>query len=396
MLLDLRFTRCTATAVNACLSSLGFRPSDNNSLFHPAPLSLALCSLEKVALTASDPISLYSCPPQSVFRLHIDKLNHLPAHTKKVVPASSPSTSQSTIRTISSAEDIVVFIPPPRKQAKNNPFPLVKPSVSATTVPVVPASSPIDPPTYPGPVSNVSSFYENPPTWNGRSRKSILPLSAQAVQSSGGGTLDPLAIARPPPPWKILDAYSSPAPLNSHVTVSCRWSAPDNAENSRRVRTGQALNNPLQVNRTHLHKRGSDTVADMVHQFKSKRLRVESEFALAKTRAKVSIKSHNPFARSARSVFAEGIADTSYEPRSLLHEPSKEAEPHVQLRVCRSLPSKTMQQQGTNVEGTPKSLKPITMLKPPILPKELLPSLPQHASKIRTALKQTRLDFFEK
>ena len=392
MPLDLRFTRCTPTAVNACLSPLGFRPSDNNSLFHPAPLSLALCSLEKVALTASDPISLYSCPSQSVFRLHIDKLNHLPAHTKKVVPVSSPSTSQSTIRTISSAEDTVVFIPPPRKQAKNDSFPPVIPSVSVP----VPASSPIDPPTHPSLVSNVSSFYENSPTWNGHSRKSILPLSAQAVQSSGGGKLDPLAIARPPPPWKILDAYTSPAPLDSHVTPPCRRSASDIVENSRRARTGQALDNPLQVDRHRLHKRGSDAVADMAHQFKSKRLRVESEFALAaKTRAKVAIKSHNPFARSARSVFAESSTNT-YEPRSLVHEPSKEAEPHVQLRACRSLPSKTVQQQGANVAGTLKSLKPITMLKPPILPKELLPSLPQHTSKTRTTLKQTRLDFLDK
>ncbi|KAF8136346.1 hypothetical protein EV363DRAFT_1543184 [Boletus edulis] len=70
--IDLRFTRCTPAAINACLSSLGFRASENNSLFHPAPLSLALCSLEKLVLAASDPISLYSCPPQSVFRVHID------------------------------------------------------------------------------------------------------------------------------------------------------------------------------------------------------------------------------------------------------------------------------------------------------------------------------------
>jgi hypothetical protein len=369
--LDLRFTRCTPTAVNARLSSLGYRPSDNSSLFHPAPLSLALCSLEKVALTAPVPISLYSCPPQSLFRVHIDELDHPPSHAKKVVPVGSSSTSRSTIRTTSSAEDTVVFIPPLRKTAKNDLF---KPFVSAT-VPVISASSPID---HPSLVSNVSSFYENAP--DSHSRKSILPLSAQAVQSSEGGKLDPLAIARSPPPWKVLDTHN-PAPSNPNTS--------DNSRQPIACWAGQALNNPLKVDRARLHKRGSDAVADMVHQFSSKRLKVESEFALQKTRAKVSVKSRNPFVRSARSVFAESSA----RPRSPVHESSKEAKPDVQLRACHSLPSKTERQQATNVERTLKPLRPITTLKPPILPKELLPSLPRHASKPKPDLKQTRLEF---
>lgn len=351
--LDLRFTRCTPTAVNARLSSLGFRPSHNSSLFHPAPLSLALCSLEKVALTAPDPISLYSCPPQSLFRVHIDELA---SHAKKVTVGTSQSTT-------SYAEDTVVFMPPLRKTAKTELF------LPPTAVP----PSPIDQPTIPSLVSNASSFYENAPAWN----KSILPLSAQAVQSSKGGTLDPLAIARSPPPWKVLDTHKS---------------IPSTSDNSRRTQpiprwAGQALNNPLKVDRVRLHKRGSDAVADMVHQFTSKRLKVESEFALEKNRAKV--KSRNPFVRSARSVFAE----SSDQPRSPVHESSKEAKPDVQLRACRSLPSEAVRQQGTSVERTLKPLKPITTLKPPILPKELLPSLPRHISKPRTDLKQTRLEF---
>ena len=396
----MRFTRCTPTAVDARLSSLGFRPSGNNSLFHPAPLSLALCTLEKVAHTASDPISLYACPPQSVFRVHIDELGHLPSHPKKVLPVDSSSISQTTIRTISSAEDIVVFIPPLRKPAKNESFPPFKPSVSATAVSVPPTSPPIDRPTRPDLASNVSSFYENVPARNGHSRMNILPLSAQAVQSSKGGKLDPLAIARSPPPWKILGAYDAPAPPNPYVAVACHQGvSSDNVENSRRrqpiVRwTGQALDNPLKVDPARLHKRGSDAVADMVHQFASKRLKVESEFALAKTRAAMSVKSRNPFTRSAKSVFAESSTKTSDKPPASVHEFSKETEPDMQLRVCRSLPSKTERQQGTEVKGMFKPLKPITSFKPPILPKELLPSLPRpHASKPRTNLKQTRLSF---
>ncbi|KAG8217507.1 hypothetical protein J3R82DRAFT_5655 [Butyriboletus roseoflavus] len=397
--IDLRFTRCSPTAVNARLSSFGFRPSDNNSLFHPASLPLALCTLEKVALAASDPISLYSCPPQSVFRVHIDELSHLPSHPKQVVPVASLSTSHPTIRTISSAEDTVVFIPPLRKPAKNESFHPSKPFVSATAVPVVPTSFPTAQSTHPNLVSNVSSFYEDAPARNRHIRKSILPLSAQAVHSSEGGKLDPLAIARSPPPWKILDTYKSPAPSNLHVAVACpQGASPDNVENSRRRQpvarwTGQALNSPLKVDRARWYKRNSDAIADMVHQFASKRLKVESEFALAKMRTAVTVESHNPFAKSARSVFAENSTNTSDKLRSSVHESSKEIEPDIQLRVCRSLPSRTVRQQGTDIEGTIKPLKPITTLKPPILPKELLPSSPGQVSKPKTDLKQTRLAF---
>ncbi|KAF8447973.1 hypothetical protein L210DRAFT_2829742 [Boletus edulis BED1] len=390
--LDLRFTRCTPAAINACLSSLGFRASENNSLFHPAPLSLALCSLEKLVLAASDPISLYSCPPQSVFRVHIDELNHLPSRTKKTVPTASSSTSHSTIRTTSSTKDIVVFIPPLRKQAKNELFPLSSPFESPTAVPVAPASSPIDQPAHSNVVSNVSSFYENTPGSNKHCRKNILPLSAQAVRPSEGGKLDPLAIARLPPPSNILDTHTSPALSNPVVTVTRRQSASDNVEQLRRTQPvacwiGQALNNPLKVDRARLHKRGSDAVADMVHQFTSKRPKVESEFVLARTQAKVSVKSRNPFVRS---VFAESSTNTFDKPRLPVQESQDEAEPDVQLRVCRSLPSV---RQGTGVEGTLKPLKPITTLKPPVLPKELLPSLPKHISRPKTDLKQTRLAF---
>lgn len=387
--LDLRFTRCTPAAVNAHLSSLGFHPSDNNSLFHPAPLSLSLCSLEKVARTASDPVPLYSCPPQSVFRVHVNELNH-PSHAKKSVPLASSNASCPAARTISSAEETVVFIPPLAKQAKKDSFLPSESSASSTAIPEAPTSSMIDPPTDRSHVSNVLSFYANAPA---HSRKNALPLFAQAVQSPEGGKLDPLAIARPPPSWTLLDTHTS-------VTTT-RQNASDNVENSRRTQPiscwiGQALNNPLKVDRTRLHKRGSDAVADMVHQFTSKRPRVESEFALAKKRAKAFAKSRNPFARGVRSVFAESSTTTSDEPRSPAHESRKGVEPDAKLRASRSLPLEMVRQQETNVERilNNKPLKPITSIKPPILPKELLPSLPRHASKKpRSELKQTRLAF---
>ena len=332
---------------------------------------MAFCSLEKVALTASDPISLYSCPPHSVFRLHIDQLNHLPSQPKKGVPTTSSSTT--TIRTISSAEDTVVFIPPLPKQTKGPSCPPSKPSVSST-VPAVPTPPPTD-----QPISNVSSFYRNAPPSNKHSRKNILPLSAQAIQSSEGGKLDPLAIARLPPPWKTLDAHNSPILANP----------PAVAESLRRTQpiVVHSLNNFLKVDRTRLHKRNSDAVADMVHQFSNKRPKIESEFALAKTRAKAAVKSRNPFTKCARSVFAESSSINACDrPRPPVHEPPKEVEPDVKLRTYRSLPTKM-------VEGISKPLKPITSIKPPILPKELLPPLPQHAAKPRTEMKQTRLTF---
>lgn len=286
-----------------------------------------------------------------------------------------------------------MFIPPLRKPVKNESSSPSKPIVSATAaVPVVPTSFATDRPTHANLVSNVSSFYENAPTRNRYSRKSILPLSAQAVQPSQGGRLDPLAIARSPPPWKIMDIHKSSAPPNSQGASS------DNVESSRQRQpiarwTGQALNNPLRVDRTRLHKRSSDAATEIVHQFTSKRLKVESEFVLAKTRAGVPIESRNPFVRSARSVFAESSTSTSDKARHLADESSKEAGLDMQLRACRSLPSKTVRQQGTNIEGIVKPLKPITQLRPPVLPKELLPSSPRHASKPKTDLKQRRLAF---
>ena len=382
----MRFSRCTPTAVNAHLSPLGFRPSSNNSLFHPAPLSLAVCTLEKVAHTASVPISLYSCPPQSVFRLHINKLSHLPSHRKKVAPVDSSNISQTTIRTTSSTEDIVVFIPPLRKQATSESLLSPKPF------------PPLDQPTAFDPGSNVSSFYANAPARNRQSKISILPLSAQAAQSPEGGKSDPLAVARSPPPWRILDINNSPTPPDPRVTVACHQGRfPCNVENSQRKQptsrwTGQALDKPLKVDRDRLHKRSSDTVADMVHQFASKRPKIESEFALARTRAAASAKSRNPFVGSTRSVFAESSTQTSDMPPASTHEFSKETE-STQLRVCRSLPSETVLPQGTEIKGTAKPLKPITSLKPPIFPKELLPPPPRCASKPKRNLKQTRLSF---
>ena len=327
--------------------------------------------------------------------MHIDELGHPPSHPKKVVPVGSPSTSHPTIRTISSAEDTVVFIPPLRKPAKNESFLPSEPLISATAVPVVSTSFLADRPTHPNHVSNVSSFYENAPARNRHFRKSILPLSAQAVHSSEGEKLDPLAVARSPPPWTILDTYKSPGPSNLHVAVACpQGGSSDNARRKQPIARwiGQALNNPFKVDRARLHKRNSDAVADMVHQFAGKRLKVESEFTLAKTRTDVSVESRNPFARGAKSVFAANSTDTSNKPRSSVHESSKETESDMQLRVCRSLPSKTARQQG-DLKGTVKPLKPITTLKPPMLPKELLPSSPRHVSKPKTDLKQTRLGF---
>lgn len=356
---------------------------------------MALCTLEKVAHTASDPISLYSCPPHSVFRVHVDGLNHRLPHPKKTVPIDSSST-QTTIRTISSADDIVVFIPPLRKQAKNGSLPPSKSSPSAAAVPMVPMYPPIDRPTGPDPVSNVYSFYQNAPAQNRHSRISILPFAAQAVQSPEGGKLDPLAIARSPPPWKIPGTSNHPAPPKPCAAIALHQGISlDHVKTSGRKQTitcwtGRALDDPLKVDRARLRKRGSDAVADMVHQFANKRLRVESEFALAKTRAAVSVKSYNPFARS---VFAESSTKTSDNPPASVHGSSKETEPDRQLRVCRSLPLKTERQQGTDITGTLKPLRPITTLKPPILPKELLPSSSRQAPIHKTNLKQTRLSF---
>ena len=297
------------------------------------------------------------------------------SHSHKVVPVDSSSIPQTAIRTTSSTEDTVVFIPPLRGPARDASSSLSKPSDSAKV-----ASLPVGRSISPDLVSNISSFYENAPARNRR----ILPLSAQAVPSSKGNKLDPLAIARSPPPWKILDSQDSPALPKPDMVANTLSNKVENLRQRQSSSGGteQALDNPLKIDRARMRKRGSDSVADMVHS--SKRLKIESEFALAKRRETLSVKPCNPFVRNIRSVFAESSTKCPDKPPAPVNKPPQETGPSMQLRTSRSLPSKP---------GEPtKPLRPITTLKPPILPKELLPSLPR-APRPKRKLKQTRLSF---
>ncbi|KAF8844974.1 hypothetical protein BDN67DRAFT_921164 [Paxillus ammoniavirescens] len=591
---DLRFTQCTGSAVKRHLSSLGFSSSGHKHLFHPAPLSLALYTFDNLATTASNPISPYSCPLHSVFRIHVDELYHSTSHHRT-------GTEPNARNVHSSAQHTTVFIPPvPKLPVAQNAkvsasskcvstLPLRRrPSTApkhwnlihapwssnnVASVPLVPGPSaaqgsespksrmpifttgsrrsssskfslrnpqgggnpPLSLPTgiqpdmpmaqddslptrrlslrsrpddgtvkdmddvewehpndyYPDeedspqtnsdycweseecfevwdeessgrsdeefypygevydseilrgfpsshraasvastdtallprshssssiPTSHVplpslsrclSSFYEGVGVGSRRPKRSNLTLPAQTVHSSEDGRLDPLAVARLPPPWSTLDAYTPlaiPDGFRSTPTqhgVSFSEHKMTNARQRRPVFgwTDAALSDPAKLDRARLNKQGSGAFANMVDKLATKRLKVVSQFALAKVQAQVPAKARNPFAKSAKSVFAESNPTISGAVKRPLfkHESLTEAEPEVPPHSRNTVPSnKKRRLEGTDAETSSKPLKPITTLKPPILPKEFLPLPPKQpspASKPATSLKQARLSF---
>ncbi|KIJ69411.1 hypothetical protein HYDPIDRAFT_36476 [Hydnomerulius pinastri MD-312] len=622
--IDLRFTRCTRAAVRKQLGDLGFNSLSKKSLFHPAPLSLALCTLDKIASSFQTPISLYSCPPESVFRIHVDELFHSSSHQQATAPRPTSSwhpnmSNPPAMHTFSSAtEDTVVFIPPaPKSSATQDtkaPLPQSSRSVigmrrlcspsrvspeprglahhpsrskNITSAPPAQGSEPQariissmqtrrllpslrDPPEYrsfddltrPMPWTELgntglrwrptsdsslpasrtgrqsrmiggelvdvgdiewdeeewfsvedpwgeagmgsqygesesdededededeehfesdeeydsetyysdghspsspqwdssltlpyagpsythpiftslpsvdvsfpsSSFYQNSLEKTRYSTRSTLPMSAQNIHQSidedGQHESDPLAIARQPPPWSMLDASSSssgtvtspPSPRvinhpasfaeNRLRRLSRRSQKPafGTIGGLARTETLTKLDDPAKLDRARLNKRGSGGVTDMVNKLASKRVvaKVESEFVLARRAAKglARVKSRNPFAKSAKSVFAENkTVDSKLEGTSKSSLPSTKpesrtlAKPNAQTQPESSSSRKKprLEESAPETSRSSKPLKPITTLKPPMLPKEFLPPpplKPKPAPKSKVAMKQARL-----
>jgi hypothetical protein len=245
---------------------------------------------------------------------------------------------------------------------------------------------------------SLSSFYEGVGVGGRRPKRINLTLPAQTVHSSEDGRLDPLAVARLPPPWSTLDAYPPLAILDGGSFSEHKIT---NALQRRPVFgwTDAALSDPAKLDRARLNKQGSGAFANMVDKLATKRLKVVSQFALAKVQAQVPAKARNPFAKSAKSVFAESNPTISGTVKRQLfkHESVTEAEPEVLPHSRSTVPSsKKRRLDGTDAETSSKPLKPITTLKPPILPKEFLPLPPKQpnpASKPAASFKQARLSF---
>ncbi|KIL00410.1 hypothetical protein PAXRUDRAFT_129885 [Paxillus rubicundulus Ve08.2h10] len=345
------------SAVKRHLSNLGFSSSGHKHLFHPAPLSLALYTFDNLATTAQNPISPYSCPLHSVFRIHVDELYHS-------IPHHRTGTQLNTRNVSFGAQPTTIFIPPvPKPPVAKNAKVFAPPKCASTT------PSERRPSTARVALEH-QSFIHTP--WSSNN-------VVFTVHSSEDGRLDPLAIARLPPPWSTLDAYT-PLPI------------PDGFRNA-------ALSDPAKLNRARLNKQGSGAFSNMVDKLATKRLKVVSEFALAKVQVQVPVKARNPFAKSVKSAFAESNLTMSGAVKRPLskHESLTEAGPDVLPHSRNSFPSrKKGRLDGTGAETSSKSLKPITTLKPPMLPKEFLPLAPKKpnpASKPEDSLKQARLSF---
>ncbi|KAG2132503.1 uncharacterized protein EDB93DRAFT_902978 [Suillus bovinus] len=162
--IDLRFTGCIRRAVSEHLADAGFRPSSNRLLFYPVPSEISLKQLENLGQT-----SMYSCGLTSVFKLHINKLNHSNVFFEHRTPLY---TLQNMIEGPSSLID-----------------------VDADEGPAEPASQNVQ-------ASTRSTFYT-----------SRLPRRENLIQAAveeRKEQLHPLALARPPPQWSVLDALRPP------------------------------------------------------------------------------------------------------------------------------------------------------------------------------------------
>ncbi|KAG2349919.1 hypothetical protein BDR05DRAFT_994887 [Suillus weaverae] len=255
--IDLRFTSCTRHAVSKHLADAGFRPSSNRLLFYPVPLEVSLKQLEDLC-----PLSMYSCGLTSVFKLHIDKLNHRNVFSEhKTKPYILQNMMEGPISIIDADSDEETSGPVQNVQA-----------------------------------STTSAFYASRlPCRENRIRAAVEDKKEQ---------LHPLALARPPPQWSVLDAFRPPV---RHQPLYGPQEEPL----------------PLKLesmDRARLTKRTLSSVEDMVATLagKNKKRKVESEFASASSFPISVSKPRNPFVKSGgstsklngsggmvRSVFAE-------------------------------------------------------------------------------------------
>ncbi|KAG2368543.1 hypothetical protein BDR07DRAFT_17885 [Suillus spraguei] len=259
--IDLRFTSCTRHAITKNLADSGFRPSSNRLLFHPVPLDVSLKQLEDLY-----PPSMYSCGLTSVFKLHVDKLNHCNVRSDhKTKPYILRNMMEGPINLINTDSD----------EESSGPAGRASQDVQASTT---------------------STF--------STSRLPCKENWIRAAVEDKKEQLHPLALARPPPQWSVLDALRPPV---RHQPLYAPQEEP--------------LRPKLEsMDRGRLTKRTLSSVEDMVATLanKNKKRKVESEFANASSCPISVSKPKNPFVKSGgstsksygsggmvRSVFAE-------------------------------------------------------------------------------------------
>ncbi|KAG1772663.1 hypothetical protein EDD22DRAFT_859589 [Suillus occidentalis] len=258
--IDLRFTGCTRHAVSKHLADAGFSPSSNRLLFYPVPLDISLKQLENLC-----PHSMYSCGLTSVFKLHIDKLNHCKKNSEHIVT------------------------PYILRNMMEGPINLMNANSEENSGPAEPALQDVQ-------ASIMSTSYASRlPCRENRIRAAVDDRKEQ---------LHPLAIARPPPQWSVLTTFRPPVrqqPLYGPKAAPL----PQKLESMDRAR---------------LTKRTLSSVEHMVATLadKHKKRKVESDFTSASSFPISVSKPKNPFVKSrgstskpngsgnmVRSVFAE-------------------------------------------------------------------------------------------
>ncbi|KAG2063619.1 hypothetical protein BDR04DRAFT_1085199 [Suillus decipiens] len=248
--IDLRFTNCTRHAIAKHLADAGFRPSSNRLLFHPVPLDVSLKQLEDLC-----PPSMYSCGLTSVFKLHVDKLNHCKVRSEhKTKPYILRNMMEGPIHLINADSD----------EDSSGPAEHASQNVQASTMTT-------------------------------RIRTAVEDKKEQ---------LHPLALARPPPQWSVLDTLRPPVRYQ-----------PSYGPHEEPLRPKLES-----MDRGRLTKRTLSSVEGMVATLasKNKKRKVESEFASANSYPVFVSKPKNPFVKSGgstsksngsggmvRSVFAE-------------------------------------------------------------------------------------------
>ncbi|KAG2132502.1 uncharacterized protein EDB93DRAFT_1255174 [Suillus bovinus] len=258
--IDLRFTGCTQHAVSKHLADAGFRPSSNRLLFYPVPSEISLKQLENLG-----PTSMYSCGLTSVFKLHINKLNHSNVFSEDRTP------------------------PYILRNMREGPISLIDFADEENGEPAEPTSQNVQ-------ARMTSTFYAS----RLPRRENLIRAAVEEKKEQ----LRPLALARPPPQWSVLDALRPPV----------RQQQPYGPKEE------PLLPRLESMDRSRLTKRTLSSVEGMVATLadKNKKRKVESAFASARVHPISVTKSKNPFAKSGgstsksnrssgmvRSVFAE-------------------------------------------------------------------------------------------
>ncbi|OAX44637.1 hypothetical protein K503DRAFT_194870 [Rhizopogon vinicolor AM-OR11-026] len=247
-------------------------PSSNRTLFHPAPLEVSLSTLENLLPQEpahSRPHLIYSCPITSVYRLHISKLNHRERLYRQGYSLHMPLSSHDNRLTnpMYSDEDS-----DEGSDEDNGPAPEPTQNLQHSTA---------------------SSIYAS----RGPSRGHRIRTAVVNSTATNKVQLDPLALARLPPPWSVLDAHGPPG---------------------RQQQSHNSQDMLASIGDTGLTKRHVAGMQDMVTSLaaKNKGRKVEHELASTSALPSSVSKMRNPFLKSRtsnsnrpgsmmRSVFAE-------------------------------------------------------------------------------------------